>query len=48
MLVNVKKIVSEEEYDNAQDINPFIEQLIADKLAVTEGPYISPDYWEFP
>lgn len=48
VLVNVKKIVSEEEYDNAQDINPFIEQLIADKLAVTEGPYISPDYWEFP
>lgn len=48
IIVGKYHIASEEEYDNAKDINPFIEKLIADKLAVTTEPYIDPAYWEFP
>ena len=47
-LVFEKKVLTEEEYDKAKDINPYIEKLIADTLAVTTGPYIDPAYWEFP
>lgn len=48
IIVDKYHITSEKEYDSAKDVNPFIEKLIADKLAITSGPYIDPSCWEFP
>lgn len=49
ILVKKYKVLTEEEYDNAKDINPYIEQLIADEYEkVKDTLFSDPIYWEEP
>lgn len=49
VLVNKYKILTEQEYDNAKDINPYIDKLIEQEYEKTNGiPYIDPACWEEP